>query len=325
MNVLVFDCGDLTGVLKNIAEDNEQISFLGVVKSVSELLKFNNLYKKLIVIIDLTSNEAIFEEISQFIQQKNLKIIAICKDMRHGFKYLNRGICEMLVAPNKDEIIGNSFSQNLILKIKKIYKEYDNFERTLKHKYSKKVSKIVAIGASTGGTDVILHIVKAFPKDMVPVLIVQHMPPVFTKMYSQRLNSICDMTVWEGKDGDELEQGLAIIAPGELQMRVELINNKYAITCKKEEPVEGHVPSVDVLFSSMAKVVNKNAIGVILTGMGRDGAQGLLNMRERGAFTIGQSEKSSMVYGMPKVAWEIGGVTVQSNAEKIAELIMEKV
>ncbi|MEG1993479.1 MAG: chemotaxis-specific protein-glutamate methyltransferase CheB [Oscillospiraceae bacterium] len=184
--------------------------------------------------------------------------------------------------------------------------------------------KIVVIGASTGGTEATVEVVTKFPENMPPVLIVQHMPPGFTDMYAQRLNRICKMKAKEAKHMDRVEPGQILVAPGMKQMRIAKDSQGYYVTCKEEEKVSGHCPSVDVIFESVANVVGASAIGVILTGMGSDGANGLLKMRQKGAFTIGQDQDSCVVYGMPKVAFNIGAVSEQHSIEKIATRVLGK-
>jgi two-component system chemotaxis response regulator CheB len=184
-------------------------------------------------------------------------------------------------------------------------------------------SKVIAIGASTGGTEATLTILKSLPADMPGILVTQHMPAGFTKMYADRLNKICDLEVREAVDGDRVEKGLVLIAPGEKQMKLAKDERGYYVSCKPGEKVSGHCPSVDVLFNSVSENSGKNSVGIILTGMGKDGAQGLLNMKKTGAFTVGQDEKSSVVYGMPMVAFNIGAVMVQSDVEDIAEILIK--
>ncbi len=179
-------------------------------------------------------------------------------------------------------------------------------------------NRIVAIGASTGGTEAIFEVVKRFKRDIPGVVIVQHMPPGFTKMYADRLNNQCEVAVKEAQTGDRVLPGQVLIAPGDRQMRLVKINGLYQVECKGNERVNGHCPSVDVLFNSVAKVAGKNAVGVILTGMGGDGAKGLLQMRNAGAPTIGQDEASCVVYGMPKVAYDIGAVQYKMTLTAIA-------
>ena len=178
--------------------------------------------------------------------------------------------------------------------------------------------RIVAIGASTGGTEAIFEVVKRFRRDIPGVVIVQHMPPGFTKMYADRLNNQCEVAVKEAQTGDRVLPGQVLIAPGDVQMRLVKVGGVYQVECRGNERVNGHCPSVEVLFSSVAKVAGKNAVGVILTGMGGDGAKGLLEMRNAGAQTIGQDEATCVVYGMPKVAFDIGAVQYQMPVTAIA-------
>lgn len=178
---------------------------------------------------------------------------------------------------------------------------------------------VVAIGASTGGTEAIYDVIKNFRKDIPGTVIVQHMPPGFTKMYAERLNHQCQVTVKEAQTGDRVLPGQVLIAPGDAHMRLVKVNGGYQVECKAGPRVSGHCPSVDVLFESVAKNAGARAIGIILTGMGKDGADGLLAMRKAGARTIGQNEASCVVYGMPKVAYDIGAVEVQLGLEQIAQ------
>ncbi len=183
---------------------------------------------------------------------------------------------------------------------------------------------LIAIGASTGGTEAILEVVRQFPARMPGIVITQHMPPGFTSMYAERLNRICKLEVREAKHGDKVQPGLILLAPGGLQMRVVRIGVGYSITCTDEEKVSGHKPSVDVLFTSVASVVKNKAIGVILTGMGADGAAGMLRMRKAGAYTIGQDKETCVVYGMPMEAHKIGAVCQQSALTNIPQLVMAR-
>ena len=180
---------------------------------------------------------------------------------------------------------------------------------------------VIAIGASTGGTEAIFEVVKQFRTDIPGVVIVQHMPPGFTEMYANRLNNQCQVAVKEAATGDKVLPGRVLIAPGDKHMRLIKVNGVYQVECKAGEKVSGHCPSVDVLFSSVAKAAGKDALGVILTGMGGDGANGLLEMRKAGAKTIGQNEATCVVYGMPKVAYDIGAVHYQMELSSIANKI----
>lgn len=181
--------------------------------------------------------------------------------------------------------------------------------------------RIVAIGASTGGTEAIFEVVKQFKRNIPGVIIVQHMPPGFTKMYADRLNNQCEVAVKEAQTGDRVVPGQVLIAPGDKHMRLVKVGDNYQVECRGTEKVNGHCPSVDVLFQSVAKTAGNKAIGIILTGMGGDGARGLLEMRQAGAITIGEDEPSCVVYGMPKVAYDIGAVKYQLPLTAIANKV----
>ncbi len=181
---------------------------------------------------------------------------------------------------------------------------------------------LIAIGASTGGTEATIAVVKNLPAATPGIVIVQHMPPVFTNMYAQRLNRICNMSAVEATDMMRVEQGKIIVAAGDYQLRVMRDAQGYYVTVRPGEKVSGHCPSVDVMFESVAASAGARSIGVLLTGMGADGANGLLKMRQRGAYTIGQDQESCVVYGMPAVAFELGAVTKQLPVDQItADLV----
>ena len=183
--------------------------------------------------------------------------------------------------------------------------------------------QIIAMGASTGGTEALLAILEKLPGNLPPIVITQHMPPIFTNMYAERLNRICKMEVREAKDQDKLYPGLCLIAPGGLQMQVVKDRDGLKVSCTEGEKISGHCPSIDYLFSSVAKECGEHAVGILLTGMGRDGAQGLLSMHEKGAYTLGQDEESSVVYGMPMEAYKLGAVDKQGNLSQIANYLLD--
>lgn len=190
-------------------------------------------------------------------------------------------------------------------------------------------NKLIAIGSSTGGTRALESVLTQLPANLPGIVIVQHMPPVFTKSFADRLNSICKVHVKEAEDGDHIRPGSVFIAPGNYHMLVEKNGARYYIKIKQGPPVHHQRPSVDVLFNSVAQNVGVNAMGVILTGMGADGAKGLLKMKESGAFTLGQDEATCVVYGMPREAAKIGAVTevlpLQSIPESIIAHMKQKV
>jgi len=168
--------------------------------------------------------------------------------------------------------------------------------------------KIIAIGASTGGTQALQGILGAMPPNCPGIVIVQHMPSGFTRAFAKRLDSLCEIEVREARSGDFVEIGTALIANGAYHMAIRRSGHRYFVELGEGEKVTGHKPSVDVLFNSVAEYAGVNALGIILTGMGADGARGMRQMRQAGARTIAQSEESCVVFGMPKVAIELGGV-----------------
>jgi two-component system chemotaxis response regulator CheB len=167
---------------------------------------------------------------------------------------------------------------------------------------------LIAIGASTGGTEALKDVLIKLPKDIPPIVIVQHIPAVFSKAFADRLNTLCPFEVLEAKDGDEVRAGRVLIAAGGTQMAIEKSRNGYVVRVTDDEPMNRHKPSVDFLFNSVAKIAGAKSLGVILTGMGADGAQGLLKMKQAGARTLGQDEESCVVYGMPRAAFLLGAV-----------------
>jgi two-component system chemotaxis response regulator CheB len=185
--------------------------------------------------------------------------------------------------------------------------------------------KIIAIGASTGGTEALREVLQRFPNNAPPTVVVQHMPEKFTKAFADRLNGICAIEVREAQDGDTLRPGLALIAPGNRHMMLQRSGAVYSVAVKDGPRVHHQRPAVDVLFKSVARVAGKNAVGAILTGMGGDGADGLLEMKQAGARTIAQDEKSCVVFGMPKEAIARGGVDSIMPLDQVAQGIMTKI
>ncbi len=188
--------------------------------------------------------------------------------------------------------------------------------------------KIITIGASTGGTEAIRKVITQFPATTPGVVIVQHMPGGFTKMFSDRLNTLCAMEVKEATDGDRVHNGLILVAPGGMQMKVVRSGGLYHVKCAGTDKVSGHCPSVDVMMNSVAEHVGANAVGGMLTGMGGDGSDGMLAMKNAGARCIAQDEASSVVFGMPKVAFDKGGaerlVPLDMIAQTLLNLLAEK-
>ncbi|MFQ5675213.1 MAG: chemotaxis response regulator protein-glutamate methylesterase [bacterium] len=188
-------------------------------------------------------------------------------------------------------------------------------------------NQVIAIGASTGGTEAIRQVLSQFPADIPGGVIVQHMPAGFTTLFSKSLDQQCDVAVKEAETGDRISRGQFLIAPGDYHMKVTSSGGNYLVACKKGEKVCGHRPSVEVLFQSVARSAGRNAVGIMLTGMGNDGADGLVAMRQAGARTLAQDKKTSVVFGMPKAAYDRGGtdrlVPIGSVANEVINMLSE--
>lgn len=272
------------------------------------------------------------EFLKRLMPQYPLPVVVVSAASKNVFESLKAGAVDFVAKPDvKAEGEFKRFISEIKIKVKiASTAKVGNEKRAKANNNVLKVDKktddyIIAIGASTGGTEAIFNVIKDLPKDIPGIVIVQHMPPVFTKMYSERLNNSCNLEVKEAQDGDLISKGRVLIAPGDFQMSILKDNNGYFVRCRKGEKVSGHCPSVDVLFNSVAKIARNRSLGVILTGMGADGAKGLLEMRKQGSHTIGQDEKSCVVYGMPMVAYNIGAVEKQVPLEKISAAIVEGV
>lgn len=272
------------------------------------------------------------EFIKRLMPKYPLPIIVVSSISGAVFDAMNVGAVDFVVKPDVTSVNSvEKFILELIGKVKIAsvanimkYKK-ESVQDKIKNKQVIDNKKIIAIGASTGGTEAIYHILKSLPPTTPGIVIVQHIPPVFSNRFAMRLNESTNLLVKEAKTGDYVEIGQVLIAPGDYHMKIKKIGDRYKVRCLKGDKVNGHCPSVDVLFESVASEANNMAIGVILTGMGYDGAKGLLSMRRKGARTIGQDEKSSVVYGMPKVAYNIGAVEKQISLDKIAKVIYSMV
>jgi len=245
-----------------------------------------------------------------------------------ALKAMQFGAAEVISKPGSSYSVG-VMSEQLKQKIKAVYYSKQPVKAELpahndiKAYKSMAANKIIAIGASTGGLKALQSILMSFPPDMPPILVVQHMPQHFTKTMAEHLNNICELNIKEAENGDVAKPGSVFIAPGNKHMVLKRANDSYYVEIKDGELVYHQRPSIEVLFRSVARYAGANAIGAILTGMGKDGATGLLEMKNQGALTIGQDEKSSVVYGMPKEAFEIGALNVVAPIEQIPNIIME--
>lgn len=263
------------------------------------------------------------EFIRQLLPQHSVPVIVVSAITDAVFDAMSAGAVSFLTKPSTQspkEI--ERFINELIVKVKeatkaKIVDSLTPLSGTQNQIEVKTDKKVIAIGASTGGTEAIFKLLKGLPNTVPGIVIVQHIPTQFSKMFAERLNNQLPFTVAEAKGGEWIEQGKVLIAPGEKHMVVNKVGERFKVEIFSGQKVNGHCPSVDVLFESVAREVGNRSIGVILTGMGYDGAKGLLNMRRKGAKTIGQDENSSVVYGMPKAAYDVGAVEKQLPLEQI--------
>lgn len=268
------------------------------------------------------------EFLRKLMPQYPMPVVMISSLSDKVFDALNAGAVDFVAKPalTDKKKLEEFISKELPVKIKiastaKIGNIKKNIVPTLTENLSGDNKELIlAIGASTGGTEAIAAIIKDFGTDIPGTVVVQHMPAGFTEMYANRLNDQCRVKVKEAKHGDKVLPGQVLIAPGgDCQMRLVKVGGTYQVDIKPGPKVSGHCPSVDVLFESVAKSAKNRALGIILTGMGGDGAKGLLEMRKAGARTIGQDESTCIVYGMPKVAFDIGAVEYQEKLGDIAK------
>lgn len=277
------------------------------------------------------------EFVKQLMPKYPVPVILVSSLNLSVFDALSAGAVDFVRKPDMDKNKVGSFITSLMLKIRiasvaqvrvpgpaaiqSMAAHPQNTPIRLTNTSMKMNSYIIAIGASTGGTEATLSVLRELPENTPGIVVTQHMPEGFTKMYAERLNRLCKMQVREAKDGDLIERGLVLIAPGNLQMRVARAGMRFVVRCTKEEKVSGHMPSVDVLFGSMADCVI-DGMGVILTGMGMDGAKGMLRMRQKGMYTLGQSRESCVVYGMPMEAKKLGAVQAEMACERMPGAII---
>lgn len=232
-------------------------------------------------------------------------------DLKEGIRSIAEEIQRKVRIASRARVRVSGRSQGL--KGKEISKDLTAFTTT---------DKIIAIGASTGGTQAITEIITSLPESIPGIVIVQHMPPLFTRSFAKRLNTISRLDVKEAETGDRVLRGTVLIAPGDRHLVIRRNGAMYYTEITDGPMVNFVRPSVDVLFSSVSKAAGKNAIGIILTGMGEDGARGLLEMKKSGAFTVAQDEESSIVFGMPKKAIEIGAAERVASIDEIKDLLI---
>lgn len=277
--------------------------------------------------------------LAKLMQHYPIPVVVVSSLAKKGgdvaLKAMELGAVEVLSKPGTAYSVGD-MSEQLIEKVKaaakvKVFKRSEipavasktTGVTSLASIGVKTTNKIIAIGASTGGTDAIREVISKMPQNAPPTVIVQHMPQNFTKAFADRLNQICQVEVKEATDGEFLSKGKVLIAPGNQHMEIRRSGINYYVTLFDGPMMFHQRPAVEILFNSVAKYAGQNAVGAILTGMGKDGAQGLLNMRNAGANTIAQDERSCIVFGMPKEAIEIGAAQVIKPLDQITQTILD--
>ncbi|MBT4761028.1 MAG: chemotaxis-specific protein-glutamate methyltransferase CheB [Bdellovibrionaceae bacterium] len=334
--MVIDDSKTIRNIIKRALSEFDDIDVVGETGMPSEAYDLIKSLKPDVLTLDINMPEMSGVELLKFLKTKhNVQVPAIIvssMSMSEGtsvLEALENGGVDYIQKPSLDEV--DSLGATLKAKLEMAYlqskkstlKVVKTFDKSLSGSFNS-FDGLLAIGASTGGTEAIKNVLLGLPEEIPPIVIVQHIPPFFSKAFAQRLNEVCPhYDISEAVDGDILVKNKILIAPGDYQLEVENSKGNYVVKVYKGEKVSGHCPSVDVMFHSVAKL-KSNRVGVILTGMGADGAKGLLAMKETGAYTISQDEESSVVYGMPKVAANIGASYEQTSLHKIPQSMCVK-
>lgn len=316
MNTLIISdspkfSGQLVSIIKNLFVRTDEIKVTSTLNGRRDLLTF----RPKLVLLDIDTDEYpdMADYIVKLVPKYSVPII-VCT-AQHNMKYtmISAGAMDVITLHSGDDGL-ERFRVRLTGSIETIVNAVkDNKIRSLTVD-----SKIIAIGGSTGSTNALPVILQELKTDCPPIVCTLHMPEGYTRIYAEQLNSQLSLDVCEAQSGMYVRQGQVIIAAGSKHLRIFKDKKGYFVTSEAGIKVMGHCPSVNVMFDSVAYAARNNAIGVILTGMGSDGAKGMLNMKKRGAYNIAQDEQSSIVYGMPKAAYDIGAANIQLPLEEIA-------
>ncbi len=341
--LVVDDSALIRRILTDILNKDKEISVVGAAKNGKEALEKIELLKPDIVTLDIEM--PIMDGITtlkHIVSKYKLPVIMISTLSQEGaemtLKALDEGAIDFLAKPtnvfklNQKEII-----EEIIDKVKSAYKSKPFIQKKIKKPFqndkvtstnvmkSDKFKTIIAIGTSTGGPRALQVVMDSIPGDInASIVIVQHMPPKFTNSLAERLNSISEINIKEAEEGEVLKRGWAYIAPGDYHMEIKNINNKLIVKLNQEPKVMGLRPTVDILMESVAHISNYHKVGVILTGMGSDGAKGILQMKKNKSYTISQDQSSSVVYGMPRAAIETGAIDDIVGLDQISNKIVSK-
>lgn len=323
--------------MTKILSEDDQLEVGGVAGTAKEALQLVESVKPDVITLDMGLPDVRgFELLTTLVRRYNLPIIVVTSVPQMCQEAISLGAKDFIEKlQNGDKQSTEQFALLLKLKVKMqaisfsgkyakpavLEKRGEPAARPLG---ARGMSSVIAIGASLGGTETTLEILKKLPVWIPGIVIVQHMPQGFTNAYAERLNNNCALTVKEAKNGDRVEAGKALIAKGGEQLTLYRSEDGYRVRLSKNDGKNTFCPSVDVLFESVAKEAGKAATGVILTGMGHDGARGMLSMHEAGAYNIAESEETCVVFGMPRAAAEAGGVDVLLPKHEIAEALIKR-
>ncbi len=328
--LIVDDSKTMTTILSKIINSDEELEVVGVVNQPLEVSNFIAKYQPDIMTLDMNmpQKEGLSVVKDVMTSSNPIPIIIVTSiNLNDGIKVLEAmqaGAVDYIQKPSLDDY--GDFKNSIIEKIKvisqkKLKKHHTVSIDLLKPKFKtslqppiKHLKNLLVIGASTGGPEAISRLLSSFKNQIPATVIVQHIPPIFSTAFAQRLNKILPFEVKEAEDGDDLHENRILIAPGDRQLKIEKTPSRSIVRVVDEDPYNGYKPAVDKLFFSVAKNMAEKTAAVILTGMGKDGAEGLLAMRKCGAYTIAQDEESSVVFGMPGSAITIGA------ADKIAHI-----
>jgi len=343
IKVLVVDDSSLVRkIITDILEKDENITVVGTANNGKTAIYKNDEFNPDVITLDIEMPILDGLAALKHIMANNPKpVIMMSVLTQHGadatFKALDLGAVDFVPKPSTVmSMTVEDIGALLISKVKSVAKSNVGVVGAVKHEVQKAVEKkrslseesdkFVAIGTSTGGPSALINVFKGFPKNFpAPVLVVQHMPEGFTTAFAKRLNDNSNLEVKEAEDGDVVFPGHGYLAPGHSHIEIIKTGDKYKVRVFQAEKVSGHMPSIDVLFNSMAKYVGERTVGVIMTGMGRDGATGLKNIKDTGGFTMAQDEETSVVYGMNRVAVQEGAADEVLPLSNISSRIIDKI
>lgn len=331
--LIVDDSITARNILENILSSDKRIKVVGMASDAYNARDLVVALKPDVICLDINMPKmdgvTFLQKLMKYFPTPVVMVSALTKkSAKITLEALEAGAVDYVQKPqnnlfNKSGDEARALIEKVVLASKSKVLKKDNFILIYDQNFTKTSEKVICVGSSTGGVDALKTVLSALPKQMPPLLIVQHMPQAFIPSFVARLNTLCALHVKVAQNAEELQKGTAYIAPGGYHMAIRRRSKKYFIEIGQGDNVNGHCPSVDVLFHSAAKTLQEKAVGVILTGMGNDGANGLLDMHKNGAKTIAQSEKTCVVYGMPKEAVKLGGVDTVADLGKISQEILK--